>query len=158
VFRGFLGDRASYDAFLWTQDLSWQADEDAPVGINPVGAVKQGVDIDGALPEEMRRGDSFQSPPEPTGYVWEALQGILVEAVILDRAGYDVFRWEDQAILRAVHFIHDLQDQYPDAGWWATGDDTWVPWVVNAAYGTAFPTDPAAVGKCMGWTDWTHAP
>jgi hypothetical protein len=45
----------------------------------------------------------------------------------------------------------------PD-GWWASGDDTWVPWVINRIYGTSFQTDPANIGKCMAWTDWTHAP
>ena len=158
VFAGFLGDRQAYDDFEWKYDLSWQNDEGNPVGINPVGAEKQGLSIDGALPEEMRRGGSFAIPPSQTGYPWEALQGILVEAVILDRAGYAVFDWSDQAILRSVEFIDRLDDQYPQAGWWATGDDTWLPWLINAIYETEFPTQPAAIGKCMGWTDWTHAP
>jgi len=158
VFHGFLGDRATYDGFLWTHDLSWQADEANPVGINPLGAVKLGTNVGGALTEEMRRGGPLQAPPIQTGYPWEALQGILVEAVILERAGYDVFTWEDQAILRAVQFLNDLQLQYPTEAWWARGDDTWSPWIVNTMYGTAFPTEGAAIGKCMGWTDWTHAP
>lgn len=158
VFRGFLGDRDTYDEFLWNHDLSWQSDLVRPVGINPVGATRQGLSIDGALPEEMRRGGPFQIPPVHTGYPWEALQGTLVEAVLLDRAGYDVFQWEDQAILRAVQFLDDLQTQFPGDPWWAEGDDTWSPWVVNAMYGSSFPTEAAAIGKCMGWTDWTHAP
>jgi hypothetical protein len=158
VFAGLLGDRAAYDAFEWRHDLSWQADEAAPVGVNPVGAVKQGLSIDGALPEEMRRGGSFRLPPDPTNYPWEALQGMLVEAVILDRAGYDVFNWSDQAILRSVRFLERIDTLYPSDGWWAKGDDTWSPWLINAIYGTSFPTEPARTGKCMGWTDWTHAP
>ncbi|NEX17487.1 MAG: hypothetical protein C1943_12895, partial [Halochromatium sp.] len=66
VFAGFLGDASRYDGFLWTRDLSWQADEINPVGVNPVGAVKGGFSIDGVLPEEMRRGGPFQIPPLPT--------------------------------------------------------------------------------------------
>ena len=158
VFAGLLGDTTVYDDFKWKHDLSWQHDEAQPVGINPVGAVKQGLSIDGALPEEMRRGGGFAIPPSPTGYPWEALQGILVEAVILERAGYPAFEWSDQAILRAVQFMERLDNAYPADDWWATGDDTWSPWLVNAVYGTAFPTRPAAMGKCMGWTDWTHGP
>ncbi len=115
VFRGFLGDRAVYDDFRWVDDLSWQADETNPVGVNPVGAVKQGLPIGGALPEEMRRGGPFAIPPVHTGYPWEALQGILVEAVVLERAGYyDVFDWSDQAILRIVRVRKLLDTQYPN--------------------------------------------
>jgi hypothetical protein len=127
------------------------------VGINPVGATKDGFVIDEALPEEMRRGCAFQIPPCHTGYPWGALQGIVVEAMILYRQGYDVWSWEDKAILRAVQFLYDLHLQYPEAGWWAKEDDTWVPWVVNNVYGTDFPTEPAQIGKNMGWTDWTPA-
>jgi hypothetical protein len=158
VFAGFLGDRQTDDDFAWKHELSWQNDETNPVGINPVGSEKQGLSIDGALPEEMRRGGPFAIPPIQTGYPWEALQGILVEAVILDRAGYAVFDWSDQAILRSVEFVERLDTQYPQDGWWATGDDTWSPWLINAIYQTDFRTEPAAMGKCMGWTDWTHAP
>lgn len=159
VFAGMLGDRTAYDDFHWKHDLSWQADETNPVGVNPVGAVKQGLSIDGALTEEMRRGGSFAIPPVQTGYPWEALQGILVEAVILERAGYfDVFDWSDRAILRIVQFLERLDTQFPNDGWWATGDDTWVPWVINQTYGTSYPTEKAKYGKLMGWTGWTHAP
>jgi hypothetical protein len=157
VFKGFLGDREMYAGFRYTRDLSWQANADAPVGINPSGAVKDGFVIDGALPEEMRRGCEFQIPPCFTNYPWEGLQGVLVEAMILYRQGYDVWNWEDQAILRAVQFLYELQRTYPRQNWWAPGDDTWVPWLVNAAYGTDFPTQPASPGKNMGWSDWTHA-
>jgi hypothetical protein len=56
-----------------------------------------------------------------------------------------------------VQFLHDLQQDYPDDGWWATGDDTWIPWLINYYYGTEFPTETTKAGKNMGWTDWTHA-
>jgi hypothetical protein len=158
VFARFLGDTSIAGTSVWRHDLSWQADADNPVGINPVGARKDGLSIDGALPEEMRRGGPFQVPPMPTSYPWEGLQGAVVEAVVLDRAGYDVFDWSDQAILRAVEFLARLDQAYPDDGWWAVADDTWVPWVVNDTYGTTFPTDWARLGKAMGWTDWSHDP
>jgi hypothetical protein len=158
VFKGFLGDRAIYAGFTFNRDLSWQANPAAPVGINPRGATRDGEVIGGALTEEMRRGCSFQVHPCPTNYPWEALQGILVEAVVLHRQGYDVWNWEDQAILRAVQYLYDLHLAYPADQWWATGDDRGIPWLVNASYGARFPTEPARRGKNMGWTDWTHAP
>jgi hypothetical protein len=36
---------------------------------------------------------------------WTALQGVLVQAVILHRAGYAVWHWQDRAILRAVQWL-----------------------------------------------------
>jgi hypothetical protein len=121
------------------------------VAVNPTGCVKQGHSLDGALPEEMRRGGRFRWPPKYTNYAWGALQGALVQAEILSRAGYPAWEWQDQALRRAAEFLHDL-DWEPEA------DDAWQPWLLNFAYGTRYPTDsPARPGKNMGWTDWTHA-
>jgi hypothetical protein len=150
VFKGWLGDRNAYAGFIYGK-LSWQADRRKPVGINPKGAMKEGHSIDGALPEEMRRGGKFRWPPKKTGYAWGALQGALVQAEILHRAGYLTWEWEDKALLRAAQFLYGL-------GWEPDGDDEWQPWLVNYAYGTAFPaTTPARPGKNMAWTDWTHS-
>ncbi len=151
IFQGWLGDRSSYDGFQYGE-LSWQADPTNPVGINPLGATKDGHSIDGALPEEMRRGGPFQWPPVETGYPWEALQGAVVEAEILSRAGYNAWEWQDQALLRAVQFL-DTQG----AAWEAMGDDEWTLWIIDAHYGTNFASNPQATpGKIMGWTAWTH--
>jgi len=160
VFRGWLGDRATYAQFDYGSDLSWQADPMAPVGINPLGATKNGESIDGAQPEEMRRGCAFQYPPCPTGYAWEALQGAFAMAEMLHRQGYDVWQWEDQALLRAVEYLEGLDERYPSDGWWASGDDEWQLWLINARYDSAsYAAElPARTGKNVGYTDWTHAP
>lgn len=149
VFKGWLGDRSAYAGFSYG-DLSWQADPSNPVGVNPKGATKNGHSIDGAIPDDMRRGGSFKWPPGETGYAWEALQGSLVQAEILHRAGYDAWNWEDKAMLRAVQFLHDI-------GWEVSGDDQWQTWLINYRYDTNFPAPlPASPGKNVGWTDWTH--
>ena len=62
----------------------------------------------------------------------------------------NAWSWQDNAILRAVTWLHEHAD-YP-----AEGDDTWQPWLINAAYSTSFPTTAARSGKNMGYTDWTH--
>lgn len=149
IFKGWTGDRSAYAGFKF-RELWWQADPRQPVAVNPVGALKDGHLIDGALPEEMRRGGPFQWPPGETGYPWEALQGAVVQANILSRLGYPAWEWEDRAVLRAVRFLYSI-------GWPAEGDDEWQVWLINAVYGTDFPAvTPARPGKNMGWTDWTH--
>src|SRR6185295_2047989 len=57
VFHGWLGDRAAYAGFEYG-DVTWQCDPSKPVGIN-ASCVKDGHDIGGALPDDMRRGASF---------------------------------------------------------------------------------------------------
>ena len=149
VFKGWLGDRTSYAGFKFG-DMEWQANPSAPVGINPTGATKQGHSIDGALPEEMRRGGPFKWPPAYTNYPWGALQGVVVQAEILYRAGHDTWQWGNRAILRAVQYLYSI-------GWSPVADDQWIVSLVNARYGTTFGTNlKASPGKIMGWTAWTH--
>ena len=70
VFKGWLGDRTAHRGFQFG-DLSFQADPAVPLGINPPGAMKGGVSVDGALPDDMRRGCSFRPAPCHTVYPWE---------------------------------------------------------------------------------------
>ncbi len=105
--------------------------------------------MDGLLPDDQRRAGTFTWPPPCENYVWEALQGAVVSAEMLTRAGYPAFLWEDRAILRAVQWLYDHDCP-------ATGDDEWLPALVNAAYGTDFPGGDRPHGKGMGFTQWTH--
>lgn len=156
VFRGWLGDRSAYAGFTFggpyrDRDHSWECDPARPVGINPAGCTRYGHDIDGVLPDDQRRGGPFSWPPPKELYVWEALQGALVQAVILHRAGYDTFEWQDRALLRAYTWLHDVADYPADRG------NTWQPHIVNHFYGTSFPAPrPSRPGKNVGWSDWTH--
>ncbi len=151
VFRGWLGDRAAYAGFTWG-DLSWQCDASAPVGINPAGCTKSGVVIDGALPDDMRRGAIFQWPPVYTGYAWEALQGATLEAQLLTQAGYPAWTWQSSALRRATTFL------YNRAGWLPDGDDRWQPWLINHAYGSGFgESSPTSPGKNFGFADWLYS-
>jgi hypothetical protein len=153
VFRGYLGDRSAYKGFEFG-DMSWQANPSAPVPINPAGATKDGFSIDGALPDDMRRGCAFQVPPCPTWYAWEAMQGIIMQADLLSHHGYPAFAWSDMAVYRAAHFLRMLDRLY--GGWWAQGDDIWQPSVLNHAYGPVFPSNGSGAGKVFGWTNWVY--
>ena len=158
VFKGWLGDRATYHGFHYGEDLSWQANPDAPVGVDPSGAVRDGNSLDGALPDDMRRGCSMRLPPCPTLYPWEAMEGAVEQAELLSRQGYDAWNWGEQALRRAATFLFELHNRYGASDWGAPAGHAWVPWLLNARYGTHFPvTSPAQPGKGMGFTDWTAA-
>jgi hypothetical protein len=149
VFRGWLGDRAAYAGFKYG-DLAWQASTSAPVGVNPIGAARAGHDLSGVLPDDQRRAGGFTWPPPKENYVYEALQGAIVEAELLYRAGYDSYGWSSRALLRAYHWLHYVCN-FP-----AEGDDTWQLWIVNYRYMTTFPAGKG-VGKNMGYTDWAYS-
>ena len=153
VFQGWVGSRATYAGFKYGDDLTWHCDAARPVGINPVGCKKSGIVIDGAIPDDMRRGGSFRWPPTSTGYPWENLQGALLQAELLRVAGYDSWHWENSALLRAVRFL------YNRAKWPANGDDEWQTWLIDARYGTRYKlTPPVRFGKNFGFTDWIYGP
>jgi hypothetical protein len=155
VFKGWLGDRAAYAEFEYDKDMSWHADPENPVGVNPAGAQRDGHRIDGAIPDDMQRGGKFRWPPKRTNYPWGAMEGAVVQAELLSRAGFDAWNWQDRAMLRATQFL--LETDREAGGWWAEGDDEWMPWVINNAYGEKFPAAlPARPGKNLGWTDWVY--
>lgn len=151
VFRGWLGDRAQYAGFKFP-DLSWQADPKNPVGVNPLGATKQGHSIDGCLPDDQRRTGGFSWPPPAGNYVRAAISHSFVSATLLWNAGVDVFSASDVALRRAVAFFT------VQAKGAFSGDDGWVPPLIEWAYPgiVAGRGDPASVGKTMAWCAWTH--
>lgn len=151
VLQGYLGNRLVYAGFKY-RDVSWQCNPSQPVGINPKWCRKYGHNIDGVLPADQSDCGALQWPPCQTNAVWTALQGVLTQAVILHRAGYDVWQWQDRAILRAVQWLQN------EAGFPAKGDDTWQLPLIDYFYGTQFWDGKKTLhGKIMGWTDWTHA-
>jgi hypothetical protein len=98
----------------------------------------------------MRRGGAFKWPPAPTEYNWESLQGIVVQAEILHRAGYPAWEYGDRAVCRAVAFLFAIND-LPD------GDDVWLLPVVNRGCGTGYTvTGLGTPGKGLAYTFWTH--
>ncbi|MEH6588778.1 MAG: alginate lyase family protein [Halioglobus sp.] len=151
VFRGYIGDPSGWHDFKFGESW-WQPDNVcSEYGINPAGAQIGQHPIGGVLPDDLRRGGPFRWPPPKENYVYEALQGAVAQAVMLERQGMPAWDWGDKALLRAFEWLHEHAD-FP-----ATGDDTWIPHVVNRAYGTRFPAPvPTRPGKGTGFADWTH--
>lgn len=136
--------------------LSWQCNSSDPRWINKKGCVitcGSSVNVDGIIPDDMRRGGSCQPNPLHTGYPWEGLQGFTMAARILDRAGLGIWQEGDRAICRAASA---LQDGRFGSAWRATGDDEWqLPFLDNgcgtnwsASYGTSRKW---TAGKNTGW-------
>lgn len=120
-------------------------------GINKYGAVINGCSVDGVLPEDQRRSSkNFKWPPPKENYVWGALQGAVLAHILLVQKNKVALNAVDDAILRSITWLNDICN-FP-----ASGDDTWIPWVVNKYYNEKFKTEPVKIGKNMAFTDWTH--
>jgi hypothetical protein len=143
-------------ALNYGDDLSWHVDQNNLRLVNPKGSVKEGLNIDGVIPDDMRRNGSFSNPPPvpTTSYHWEVLQGIVMGARILDRLGMGIWAVSDSAIYRAVYI---LQVEWENAfgNWKAEGDDLWMLPFIDEVYGTNYTIgQPSRVwehGKNTGW-------
>ncbi len=153
VFRGYTGEEQGWRGFKFRQRW-WQPDNrHRDYVINPPGALINSHPVGGVLPDDQRRGGRFDWPPPQENYVYEALQGLVAQAVMLERLGMPAWEWGDRAILRAFEWLHTFA-KFP-----AEGDDTWLPHIVNQVYSKHFPAPiPAQPGKGIGFADWTHAP
>jgi hypothetical protein len=118
--------------------------------------------MDGALVEDLSREPSTgpdchldSGTAVGASYSWEALQGLFVQAELLNRAGYtNAYAYGNNGLKRAMQFMQrnggldSLRQSVME----------YVPWIANRRYGTTFSTTtPIPVGRIMGWTDWTHA-
>ena len=120
------------------------------------------INISGVLTEDWRKGSyNFVWPPTYTVYMWGGMEGYVVTAAILHRAGLVPFSAADNSVVRAMNMLYGLSEASSNSPIFynpAAGDDTWIPWLVNYYAGTNYPTtSPTQAGKGMGWTDWTHA-
>lgn len=152
-FIGLGGNKMVY------QSTNWHADPANKAGVNRIGTTISGTHVSGVLPEDWRRGAEYQWTPTVSGYMWEGMQGFVVTAVILHRAGLVPFNAGDNAVVRAMDMLYgrgEAATNNPVFNNPPAGDDTWIPWVVNHFAGTAYPTAPARSGKNFGYTDWLY--
>jgi hypothetical protein len=160
ILHAFVGDRSSHTGFTYSLEaFTWMPDPEIPRPINALGASIHGFNVGGAVVDDISRGGPFQWPPIRTGYPGEGLAGAYACAEILQRAGYPAYSWENNALRRAIDCLWDLHTQFPSLpSWWNDdGDEQWITWLANKRYGTSYEVySPVAIGKNMGFTDWTH--
>jgi hypothetical protein len=155
VFRGFAGDRGSWSAWgdVSGEAESWACDPQRFVPLN-APCERAGINVDGAIGEDVGRGGDLTWPPGRSGlsYQTEALQGLILQAELLDRASLDAWAWEDSALRRAAGFMTraDAWNRWPPG--------RHVPWLLNARYDLGIPTEPAGEGRVFGFTDWLYGP
>jgi hypothetical protein len=158
AYKAFIG--VSIANYLTCSNTDWH--EGFPkAGVNAKGAMRNGVSISGVLPEDWSRGAEYNWPPTNTEYMWEGMQGFVVTAVMMHRAGFVDFGDRNNVVVRAMDMLYgqgEAASNSPTFNNPPTGDNSWIPWVVNYYANTDFNTSPASYGKSMGWTDWTHAP
>jgi hypothetical protein len=104
-----------------------------------------GADQNGAPVEDASR-DTYPTPHG--GYVSEAMQGYAVQGLLLRRAGYDAWGVNDRQVLRVAEF------QRRFGIWNYHSTSYYAAWIINDAYGTTFPAQPAGYGRTFGFTDW----
>jgi hypothetical protein len=153
--QGVTGPNPGYTYGGPDNDFSWHVDQGNYRLINPKGAIKEGLDIDGLMPDDIRRNGSFSNPPPPpaTPYHWEGLQGIIMAAYIFERIGIPIWDVGDSAIYRSFHIL-EVRWENMFGGWAAEGDDEWMLPFVDAAYNTQFSKDQSRLwdhGKNAGW-------
>jgi hypothetical protein len=154
IFRGFMGERSYYKSFHKPDAaaLSWSCGTTSNWRPITGKCTKKGHNLSGAIIEDVSRGGSFSWPPQGSGvtYTMESLQGLLVQAELLQRAGYKPYTWGNKALRRAASFV----SRY--SGWNPSTPSYHVPWILNARYGLKLPTKGARYGRLFGFTDWLY--
>lgn len=148
--RGVTGPNPGYK---FGDDISWHVDENNLRLFNPKGAMKKNMNLDGVMPDDLRRGGKLQNPPGYTNYAWGFMQGQIMAARILERAGMPIWAVGDSAIYRAAYC---LQVRYETlyGNWAAHGDDEWMLPFLDKAYGTKWAQQQKHLwrhGKNVGW-------
>lgn len=127
--------------------------------INPVNSVKNGININGAIINDMRRGGNLKFPPGYTSYPWVGLEGYIPAALILQRAGYPAFELKDKAVLRSMEYMCYLKKN-TSTDWWESSRAAEIKHLVKLVYGyndsQCGISYPVGGGRTVGFTDWTH--
>jgi hypothetical protein len=135
--RRWLGDTSFHNGstvgtnkFAWGTALdadTWmlnEADDTTYVGINPLGATKDGHNFDGLQPEDQRRGTptAYNSADFPNAmtaeYTWFAAAEAAWNVYVLERNGYTgALGWSNSAVKRAIDHLYYLETNFSGDGY-----------------------------------------
>ena len=135
------------DTTRWT-GTTWQCDQNRPAGINASGCTRNGVSLDGVIPEDQRRCGEFAAKPCATNYIHGAIDGLALSFWIMARQGDDPWSWGDRAALRQMQWKY-ANNQAPYTGF------RWQIPVIEEAYGVDLPgNEPTADSTNFGYAEW----
>jgi hypothetical protein len=131
----------------WT-GTSWQCNSSKPSGINATGCSRNGVSLDGVIPEDQERCGEFSQTPCATNYIQGAADGMTLSFWMLARQGENPWAWGDRAALRQMKWKY-ASGQAPYSGF------RWQIPVIEKAYGIDLPGNaPTATSTNFGFADW----
>ena len=113
-----------------------------------------GLRKDGMLVEDISRsaGQFFTYDSTGIGYTMEAYQAQLFAAILLQRQGYDVFAWGNQALRRVMDWLQREGKPFGNN----SGVEKHVSWIPRYFYNTRYATTAAGMGRTLGFTDWLY--
>lgn len=168
-FRRYLGDTTSPHTLQSnTFGDPWQIDNTTygRVGILPIGAFKNGLDLNGSLTNDMGRANPVPVNPlapydeRNSLYPWVGLNGAFMAAEVFDRQGYPAYQFEDEALCRAVKFLKRISIDQNDARWWGEDKKEDAKWFAHIHCGLSLELYPISLPvsnhDMVGFNDWTH--
>ena len=172
-FKRWLGDTTANHSFTdWdASGNTWQGTQPGVpatnVGINKQGAARDGNNLDGVQPEDIRRNTpatysagSFPNT-KTTTYEEGVLEGVLGQVEVLRRAGYDAHTWSNQAVKRAAVRIKYFADNFSSKSWvYFTNKHQSATPLVNYLYSLNYPepyTNNPGASYPLRWTHYTHS-
>ncbi len=113
-----------------------------------------GTQKDGMIVEDISRSalPFFTYDNTGLGYAMEAYQSQLFAAILLERQGYDVFNWGDQALRRVMDWLQREGKPFGTN----SSVEKHVSWIPRFFYGKTYSTTPAGMGRTLGFTDWLY--
>jgi hypothetical protein len=145
------GDPAHLPPGMHWTGTSWQCDPARPAGIDAVGCSRDGLSLNGAVPEDQARCGEFSPTPCATNYIHGATDGMTLAFWLLSHHGFDAWNWGDRAALRQMQWKYSVGQPPYDGYRWQ------IP-VIESVYGvTLSGNEPSATSTNFGFADWWAA-
>jgi hypothetical protein len=146
-----------------SEGLQWKPSQDfdesyACIPLNSewtaVNGSSCGLGKDGMLVEDISRSVGSFPTYDKTGigYTTEGFQGQLLAAILLERQGYDVFNWGDQALRRVMDWLE--REGKPFGNNYSV--ERHLSWIPHYFYQKSYSTSPSNMGRTLGFTDWLY--